>query len=94
MKKDTTICNCKEEYEIIGHREVKNKINISLIKIGMRGTGWIDLYKCKSCKTFWEKSYPEGVRHDVGPPHLKKVDNEYIVKNYSTSNATIEKNEI
>ena len=44
--------------------------------------GWLRLYRDKSDGRFWERSYPESELHGGGPPMLRCISPDEVVRKY------------
>ena len=73
-------CDCANprEYE---EPEVEKRINAGLKKI-TSPDGWLELYQCKYCGSYWEKYYQYPEAQGGGPSSLRKVTPEYAKVKY------------
>ena len=74
-------CNCSREEEF-KEPHVEPRIKGGLRKIATLQGGWLTLYKCAYCDSYWEKYYPFSEAHGGGPTRLRKISNEYAMERY------------
>ncbi len=73
-------CDCADPREY-KEPEVAKRIDAGLKKI-TSPDGWLELYQCEHCGSYWEKYYPYPESQGGGPSRLHKVTVEYAREKY------------
>lgn len=74
-------CSCLED-KILKNTKMSEKITSDLKEIKKAMGGWLTLYECLKCETFWEKHYPHSELQGGGEPELHQVDAKYVKEKY------------
>jgi hypothetical protein len=73
-------CDCADSKEY-DEPDVEKRIRAGLKKV-VSPDGWLVLYQCENCGSYWEKYYKYPEAQGGGPSSLHRVTPEYAKEKY------------